>query len=114
MRSVIELRRFLHQLPKEVKKASTKIKQAVLQKNPFHPIATGYLFSAEGSACGYGEAAEYSHRGNDRTLGSLTKQVEKLKIKFSCILRPTTGIVGAVWLEFEEGSGDGVGADAMA
>jgi len=40
--------------------------------------------------------------------------VEKLKIKFSSVLRATTGIVRAVWLECEEGSGDAVGAAAVA
>lgn len=40
--------------------------------------------------------------------------MEELKIKFSCVLRATTGIVRAVCLECEEGSGDAVGAGAVA
>lgn len=57
---------------------------------------------------------EHSHRGNGRALGSLVKQVRKLKTDFSCGVRATTVIVRAVWLECEEGSGDAVGAGAVA
>lgn len=111
---VIVLRRYLHQLPKELKKPLTKIKQAVLQKGNFSLLPLAIFFSTEGSACGYREAVEYTHRGNGRALGLLTKLVEKLKIKFSCVLRATTGIVRAIRLQCEEGSGDAVGTGAVA
>lgn len=40
--------------------------------------------------------------------------MKKLKIDFSCGLSVTTGIVRAVWRECEVGSGDAVGAGAVA
>lgn len=86
----------------------------MLQKDNFSLLPLAIFFSAEGSACGYGEAAEYRHRGKGRALGSLIKQVEKLKIKFSCVLKATASIVRAVWLECEAGSGDAAGPGALA
>ena len=44
MKPLIVSRRFLHQLPKEVKKALRKIKQAVLQKDNFSLLPLAIFF----------------------------------------------------------------------